>query len=234
VAVAGLIGLLEFYGLAGRTGPRPLVLLGSCLVVLLILASAATKKPDTAAATILAGGLVASFVALLLRADKRDSIISFAWTYAGILYVGWLSHYLVELRRIESGVEWVILALFTTFAVDTCAYFVGKKWGRHRLAPQISPGKTREGAVAGIFGGMAAAWAISSLLALPLNSIQGLLLGLVVSMMAQIGDLTESMFKRAAGVKDSGRLMPGHGGLLDRVDSILLAGVAVYYFVQLL
>jgi len=149
----------------------------------------------------------------------------------GILYVGWLLSLLVTLR-IEAGREWVFLALFTTFGSDTAAYFIGKAFGRHKLAPGISPGKTWEGAIAGVFGGVIISllFILSTPLQLPLGYGQAVLLGVLISVFGQLGDLAESLLKRNAGVKDSGGLMPGHGGLLDRMDSVVLAGVVVYLY----
>lgn len=231
VAIAAVIGVLEFYRLARHADAQPLTLLGCIWAAALVFSPVATSLPDRTTLAVLGGGLLACLISLLARRDKKGSLATLAWTVAGVAYVGWFSQYLVALRTLDSGRNWVVLALLTTFATDTSAYFVGRAWGRHRLAPDVSPGKTREGAVAGLLGGMAAAWALSSLLHLPVSTWQSLLLGLLISVFAQLGDLTESLFKRSAGVKDSGGLLPGHGGLLDRIDSILLAGFAVYYYV---
>jgi phosphatidate cytidylyltransferase len=103
--------------------------------------------------------------------------------------------------------------------------------GRHKLAPGISPGKTWEGAIAGVFGAIISSLLLVTLLSLPLSYGQAILLGLLVSIFGQLGDLTESLFKRNMGVKDSGRLIPGHGGVLDRMDSVVFAGIVVYYYV---
>jgi phosphatidate cytidylyltransferase len=153
---------------------------------------------------------------------------------AGILYVGWLLGYLVALRGFEDGRNWIFLALFATFGSDTAAFFIGRALGRHPLAPRISPAKTWEGAVAGVAGAIL----VSLFFILPtpltlshhLNWAQAIVLGLLVSVFGQLGDLIESLLKRTVGVKDSGKLIPGHGGVLDRMDSIVFAGVVVYYF----
>ena len=168
---------------------------------------------------------------LLLRPQKEEAFTRWAWTIAGILYVGWLLSYLVALRGLDAGRDWVFFALFTTFASDTTAFFTGRAWGRHRLAPNVSPGKTWEGAIAGVFGAIVVSLVLVMLLSLPLNYWQAVLLGLVVSIFGQLGDLVESLFKRNMGVKESGKSMPGHGGFLDRMDSVAFAGVVVYYYV---
>lgn len=232
-SIIGVIGVIEFYNISGP-GHKPLMLLGCMWTALLILSPMSNSGLGSAGAAVLAAGLIASFIWLLAGRDKQLSLSAFVWTLAGVLYVGWLLRYLVAIRTFDDGRNWVILALLITFATDTAAYFVGRTWGRHKLAPQISPGKTKEGAIGGLAGGMAAAWLLASVLHLPLSNWKALLLGLLVSIFAQVGDLTESMFKRSAGVKDSGRIMPGHGGILDRIDSILLAGIVVYYYVMIL
>ncbi len=139
------------------------------------------------------------------------------------------------LRGLPDGRNWVFLALFTTFASDTFAFFVGRTWGRHRLAPHISPKKTWEGSVGGASGAALTGmlFTLPTPLQLPFTIWSAALLGLAVSMFGQLGDLTESLLKRNAGVKDSGNLIPGHGGALDRMDSVIFAGVVVYYFVVL-
>ena len=125
------------------------------------------------------------------------------------------------------------LALFTTFGSDTAAFFIGKAWGKHRLAPNISPGKTWEGVIAGLLGAIIVSllFTIPTPLHLNLRYWQAIILGLLVSIFGQAGDLVESLLKRNMGVKDSGKLLPGHGGFLDRMDSIVFASVVVYYFV---
>jgi phosphatidate cytidylyltransferase len=151
--------------------------------------------------------------------------------------------YLVALRSLDDGRNWIFFVLFITFASDTAAYFVGRTWGRHKMAPKISPAKTWEGCIGGIAGA-----ALISLAFLPahystainpvhlpvLNIWSAMLLAAAVSIFGQAGDLVESLFKRNMGAKDSGRLLPGHGGVLDRVDSIAFAGIMIYYFVWLI
>jgi phosphatidate cytidylyltransferase len=122
-----------------------------------------------------------------------------------------------------------VLALFTVFGTDTAAFFVGKAFGRHRMAPRISPGKTWEGAAAGLLAGVAVALLLDALFGLPLALWAAALVGAGVGMVAHGGDLVESALKRYVGAKDTGRLIPGHGGILDRLDSVVLSLVLVYY-----
>jgi phosphatidate cytidylyltransferase len=166
---------------------------------------------------------------LIFRRQKEGAFIGWAWTIAGILYVGWLLSYFVALRGLDDGRNWVFLALATNFASDTTAFLVGRALGRHKLAPAISPGKTWEGTIAGFFGAIIVSLPFTMLL--PISYWQAVVLGFLVSLFGQLGDLVESLFKRNMGVKDSGRLLPGHGGALDRIDSVVFTGVVVYYYV---
>jgi phosphatidate cytidylyltransferase len=168
---------------------------------------------------------------LVLLPQKEGVFSGWAWVMGGILYVGWLLGILVALR-LEAGRDWVFLVLFATFGSDTAAFFVGRTWGKHKLAPRISPGKTWEGAVAGVIGGVIIGllFTIATPLQLPLSYWEAVLLGVLISVFGQFGDLAESLLKRSTGVKDSGSLMPGHGGLLDRMDSVVFAGVVVYLY----
>jgi phosphatidate cytidylyltransferase len=177
--------------------------------------------------------VVLSLIGLLSRRQKEGAFTSWAWTIAGILYVGWLLSHLVALRGLDAGRNWVFFALFTTWASDTTAFFIGRKLGRHKLAPNISPGKTWEGATGGILGAIIVSilFFTATPFHLPLTYWQAIPLSILVSIFGQVGDLVESLLKRNMGVKDSGKLMPGHGGILDRMDSIIFAGIVVYYYV---
>lgn len=185
----------------------------------------------------MAAAVALSLIMLVFLPKKEGLFSSWAWMLGGALYIGWLLSYLIALRLEpgtvafpNAGRDFVFLALFTTFGSDTAAYFVGKAIGRHKLAPQISPGKTWEGAIAGVFGAIIVTllFTFNSPWQLPLSWWQAILLGLAISVFGQLGDLVESLLKRNCGVKDSGTLMPGHGGLLDRMDSVVFAGVVVY------
>ena len=230
IATAGVLAAFEFYKMVALSKVRPLTYLGLIWVLLFILSphfNYGFLKP-----LLLTSGVVISLIWLLLRPQKEGAFSSWVWTIAGIFYIGWLLSYLVALN-LEGGRNWVFFALLTIFASDIAAFFVGRALGRHRLAPSISPGKTWEGAIGGIFGAIILSlfFTLSTPLGLPLSYGQAILLGLLVSVFGQLGDLVESLLKRNMGVKDSGRLLPGHGGALDRIDSVVFAGVVVYYYV---
>ncbi len=152
---------------------------------------------------------------------------------ACILYVGVLFSSIIALRGVEGGRDWVFIGLLSTFAVDTGAYAVGKAIGRHKLAPRISPGKTREGAVGGWVAGVGAVLALNGAFDTGVSAATILPFALAMPVLAQAGDLFESWMKRRMGVKDASGLLPGHGGFLDRMDSVLFVMPALYLFVRL-
>lgn len=151
-------------------------------------------------------------------------------TVLGILYIGIFLSYIIGIRQIEYG-GWLVIFLFSIiWTNDTFAYFIGKGLGNIKLAPQISPNKTVEGAIGGIIGGLAAALIFNLFLFKRLDLINAILLALVLGILCQLGDLFESMLKRSAGVKDSGSIIPGHGGVLDRIDSAIIPLPFFYYY----
>ena len=229
VAIWGVLAVFEFYRMVAGAKVPPLTYFGLIWTLLFILSP--HFNYDTLIPLLLTSAVILSLIWLLLRRQKEEAFISWAWTIAGILYVGWLLSYLVALRGLDAGRDWVFFALFTTFGSDTAAFFAGRALGRHHLAPSISPGKTWEGAIAGVFGAIIVSLLLVTLLSLPLGYGQAILLGLIVSIFGQLGDLVESLLKRNMGVKESGKLLPGHGGVLDRMDSVVFAGIVVYYYV---
>jgi phosphatidate cytidylyltransferase len=241
-AVWGLLAAFEFFRMTAVTKVLPLTIFGLIWTLLFILSSNSDLRSllqphfDLSLLTtlLLTSAVVLSLVLALFSPQKEEAFISWAWTVAGILYVGWLLSYLVVLRGLDgdAGRGWLFLALFATFGSDTTAYFVGRALGRHRLAPRISPGKTWEGAIAGLFGAIIISllFTLPTPLQLPLSYGWAILLGILVSIFGQLGDLAESLLKRHTGVKESGSLMSGHGGLLDRMDSVVFAGVVVYFY----
>ena len=179
----------------------------------------------------LALGVAALFVPLILRGDPEAGLRDWTWAVPGIAYIGFLGAHLVLLRELDDDGKWVFLAVLGTWASDTFSYFAGRAFGRHHPVPKISPGKTDEGFIAGYAGGFASIIVLDTALDLPMSTVEAALLGLLFPAAAMIGDLAESLIKRGAGVKDTSELVPGHGGLLDRLDSILFTVPLVYYFV---
>jgi len=234
VAIWGLLAVSEFYRMVTASKVPPLTYFGLIWTLLFILSphhGIILPQIDYAILMplLLASAVILPLIWVLIRRQK--AFTSWAWTVAGILYIGWLLSHLVGLRGLDDGRNWVFLALFTNAASDTAAFFIGRAWGRHRLAPKISPGKTWEGAIAGVLGAIIASLILVTLLNLPISYGQAIFLGLLVSIFGQLGDLAESLFKRKLGAKDSGKLLPGHGGFLDRVDSVVFTSIVVYYYV---
>ena len=231
IAIAGIMAAFEFYRMVSAAKVLPLTYFGMAWALLFIISPHFNLEFRTP--LLLSSSMVISIIWLLLRRHKAEAFTSWAWTIAGILYVGWLLSHIVALRGLDDGRNWVFFVFLTTIASDTAAFFIGRALGKHQLAPQISPGKTREGAIAGIFGAIIISllFIMPTPLRLPLGYGQAILLGLLVSVFGQIGDLAESLLKRDMKVKDSGKMLPGHGGVLDRIDSIVFAGVVVYYYV---
>jgi len=160
-------------------------------------------------------------------------IFRLGWQMVGIIYIPLLLGHLVLLRQLPDGRGWVFLVLFAVMACDSLAYFTGVSFGRHKLYPQVSPKRSIEGSLGGLVGACLGVW-LAALLFLP-NFTTGhvIMVGLLLGCAGQIGDLFESLLKRACGVKDSGGIFPGHGGILDRLDSLLFAFPLAYYLARL-
>lgn len=225
VVVAGLVALHEFYGMARAL--RPLVLAGYTGLLLALL-GAQLDGPSW----MLAGFLTTLALAFLLKgiSETRQSLtVAVATTVVGVAWVGLGLAYVVLLRALpEHGRLAVFTVLLAVFGADTLAYFTGRLVGRHKMAPVLSPGKTWEGLAASTVGAV-----FVSFFALYhqhfLSIWQSLVLGAVIAVAAPVGDLFESAVKRDFGVKDSGRLLAGHGGVLDRLDAHLFAAAAAFY-----
>jgi len=148
----------------------------------------------------------------------------------GLLYVSLLFAHFVLLHRMAGGRAWVLFTLVAVYFGDTTAFYIGRAWGRRKLAPRISPSKTWEGGLGAVGGSLAGAVIFEALFFPQLPTVHAITLGVGIGVVGQLGDLFESLIKRSAKVKDSGMLIPGHGGFLDRVDSILFASPFVYYY----
>ena len=238
IAAAALAGTYEFYHMASFDSREPLLYLGLLWALALVL-SPHYRNSDLLPIVVTAAILV-SLGCLLVRPSREKAFHQWAWTIVGALYVGWMLSYWLSLRGLEDGRNWVYLAMLTTFANDTTAYFIGRARGKHKLAPAISPAKTWEGAIGGLVGAVIGAAVIAMVLRIISVELgapfafrywQIIVLGFLVGLFAQLGDLVESLLKRQMGVKESGNLLPGHGGVLDRFDSLIFVGAVVYYYV---
>ena len=223
---AAITALREVFGLAARAGAPPVRAPGMAVGA----AAVAAAAFDGALALALFGaGMVVVLGAALYRAPAADAGRAFAVTGAGAAYIALPLAALVLLRDRPMGLEWAAVAFIAVFAADACAYFTGKAFGRRKMAPSVSPGKTWEGAAGGLAGAILAALALTALTDIPFHAGAAIGLGVGVGALSQAGDLLESKLKRLADAKDSGAVLPGHGGLLDRLDSLLPVFALVYY-----
>lgn len=236
ITVAALWAATELFLMARRAGFTPTWWIGlpgtAALTLSPLFADRAPVSLGSLALTLI---LIASLGQLVRRAGTSPRAFQeFLLTLSGTLYLGWLFSYLIWLRFLPEGRSLVALLLLATFAADTAAYGIGRRWGKRKLAPAVSPNKTWEGAIGGLTIGALAALALIWLLALPFAWWPGLWLGCLMILAGQLGDLAESAIKRGLQAKDAGALIPGHGGILDRADSLLLGAVVLYYTVRVL
>lgn len=229
VAVAVLC--LWEYGMIMAIGGRPVQRWVGLLCGAALAASAALGAP---LGLVLAG--VITLVMLREMAQKEHSLDRLSLTLLGCLLLGWMPAHLALIRDLRpDGRAFAFLFFVAVWVMDTAAYFVGRAFGRHKLAESLSPKKTWEGAVAGFAAAIGVAFAfraggLHSVLSVP----QTLALGALIGVLGQLSDLAESLLKRAVGAKDSGALLPGHGGIMDRFDSFILCSPAVYYYLTLI
>ncbi len=237
VAGAALVGLWEFHRLALALKARPNLPLGALWTLAFVVNGQIASQHGSLAPHIIGAGLIVTLAWALARRRGASFLRSWLLTAAGPLYVGFLLSHALLLREggngLYDGRAWLLYALFATFATDTGAYLVGRAFGRHRLAPTISPSKTWEGALGGLVLAAGASMGLCALLDLPVATWLQPVLGLALGVVAQGGDMLESLLKRRAGVKDAGGLLPGHGGLLDRMDSLLLTIPVTHYSLAL-
>ena len=177
----------------------------------------------------------------LLRRDGELAVFHISTTILGVFYVAWLGSHIILLRQLGEGVEgtdlggfFVLLAFVLTWGADTGAYFVGNAFGKKKLLPRVSPGKSVEGAVGGVAVAIMIAFIARATIVPLLTVVDALVLGLTAPVMAVLGDLVESLMKRDVRIKDTSHALPGHGGMLDRFDSVLFVAPLVYYYLRFL
>lgn len=228
ILTAVVVSLLEYYALAKKTGLSLPVWLGMLFGGLIVASSYNFSFPYMLAVLFLVVAL--SLLYFMLHYEPQASVFASTGIFiTGLLYLAFFLSHLVLIRRLATGRLWVLFLLAVVFAGDTASYYVGTFFGRHKLYPRVSPGKTIEGSVAGLVASAGAAYLMKMYFFPWLTMEQIIFLALSLGVAAQIGDLVESMFKRAAHVKDSGNLLPGHGGLLDRIDGVILAAPVLFY-----
>ena len=247
-ALVAIIITYELHNMMLHSGYRPLIPVSLGLSVLLLLAAMFPPQQLLILEIGFGAALLISFPWLFFRKKLDGAVVDWSLTLALAMYIGFPLSYFLLLRGYDAsvwrgfssgmwvylprGVWWLLMVLLGVWGFDAAAFFTGRAFGRHKLAPRISPGKTWEG----VFGGF-----VLSIVAGLLLTVQPLgvpwylaiVLGILVGIAAVLGDLAESLIKRQTHVKDSGQFMPGHGGLLDRVDSLLFAVIVVYFFALL-
>ncbi len=169
---------------------------------------------------------------------RDQAATDFGVTLGGVFYIGWLGAYFISIRNLNQGQWWLLVILAGVMFADSGAYFIGKRFGRHKLSPRLSPHKTWEGYFGGILIGVPLTILFATLFQMAAGSsssitpLRGALVGVVMAVVPTLGDLGESMIKRQMGVKDSGNILPGHGGVFDRIDAWLWAVVIGYYMIS--
>ncbi len=234
------LGISEFYRMMMDRGLRPSGRLG--LAMALVLVALSYTGTPTQTNLLFTGGLLLIFCSELLRSAGERGIEPMAVTLFGILYVGWLSVHLLFLRELPRGLgqdyaqgaAYVWFAFFVTWACDTAAYGFGLWLGRRRLLPAVSPKKSVEGSLGGLAAAIVAAHVARLWFAPFLDVFHATVLGAGVGVFAQVGDLAESLLKRVSGTKDASTLLPGHGGVLDRFDSLYFSAPLVYYYLKMI
>ncbi len=233
VVGAALLALSEFYRLhfrEARATPAPVLGLGAAVLLLTSL-----QWPGLIAERTVLVLTVVAVLVLRLRStqDLRQSLADSAVVAFGVLYVALTLGHVLLTRALADGEFLVLFLVLVTWAGDTGAYYTGMGFGRHRLAPVLSPNKTVEGLVGGLALAVGAAFLARTWFLPRLNAADCLATGLLLTVAGVAGDLAESALKRGAGVKDTGTVIPGHGGMLDRLDSLLFTAPAFYYYMTL-
>lgn len=226
------IGLLEFCRMAI---PSLKVYTRVVACTGLFLPLAASTGNGSAVAAALVGTLLLLFLLVLFQFDDIKAAASDASTLVlGVVYVPLLLAHLVLLRSTEYGIQWLFLLLVIVMAGDTAAFYVGSTIGKRRLYPEVSPKKSIEGSLGGLIGSVCGALIAHATFFPELAVVDAIIAAIILGLLGQLGDLFESLLKRCYGVKDSGTIIPGHGGILDRLDSIIFAAPVAYYYVSLL
>ena len=230
VHLAVVIGLVEFYWITLRDDPVWMRVLGVVLGLVTSATMVWCPRPEATTAMLTIATLTATLLHLVRFGDLPTAAARAGLMVFGLLYVALLLTPIALLKRLPQGSDWIFLVLTVTWFSDTGAYFSGRALGRHKLYPAISPGKSIEGAVGGLLSSVGAA-VLANLWYMPeLGWVDGVLIASVGGALGQAGDLVESMIKRGYGVKDSGWILPGHGGLLDRIDALLFSAPYTYLY----
>lgn len=234
-----IIGLMEFYQLVKKKGVKPFQGIGmitGLIIILLAYFNNSVLFPIDIGLFGLVLTFFLIFVLQIIQVGVTDVLVNVSVTFVGVFYVAGLMSHFILLRHMSHPIlpgEYAIwLGLICTWSADTCAYFVGNSLGRRPLASSISPNKTVEGFLGGVLGSGLAG--VIFAVVISMNYFKVLIIALLIGLVGQLGDLFQSALKRDVGVKDSGNVIPGHGGILDRFDSALFTLPLTYYLINLL
>jgi phosphatidate cytidylyltransferase len=230
--LVALAGLDEFYRMAlpARRGEGRLAALLGASAIFTVFAG----NPVFPLMALTCLVLAFSLIALFRLQDIHQAAADAALVLMGFLYVPLLLSHLVMIRMLPHGVSWLFLIMVIVMTGDSAAYYVGSSFGKTKLYPAVSPKKSVEGSLGGLAGSIAGAFLARAIFFPELSPFDCIATALLLGVLGQLGDLFESLIKRSCGVKDSGFIIPGHGGILDRLDSILFAGPAAYYYAYFL
>jgi len=231
------LSMKEFFGLAERKGASPLKPVAIFFGLVLSWDFYLTGSKFS---PIIISVFMLSVLLWELYRRRGSAILNISTTFLGFFYIAFLLSYLIQIRELPrsldipyiSGGRWIFLILIVVWTCDTAAYFVGSRVGRHQLSPKISPKKTVEGAVAGFLASLLFAFLSRLTFIRYLSLLDCLVIGFIVGLLGQFSDLVESLFKRDAGVKDASSIIPGHGGVLDRFDTIILIAPVIYFYLR--
>jgi phosphatidate cytidylyltransferase len=217
------LALSEFYSMYNVSGK----LKYACFFLGISILGVSFFLKDQLLNSIIVSVIVIMVIRLLVKRDPVSSLSDISAPVVGLIYVPVLCSFQMQIR--QSGPEWIILLYGTVWASDSMAYYIGKGIGKKKLYKEVSPNKTVEGAVGSLLGGVIGALVLKLIVVRHLTISSAVFIGIMIGIVAIIGDLVESMFKRDAGVKDSGVIVPGHGGMLDKLDGVLFAGPVLYW-----
>jgi len=229
ITICGGVAVYEYLSMSSPKAEQKFIFPGVLLGIFPLVAVSLWGVPAVIA-SLFAAFCILIFITLGAYPTLDNGLAFLARLWLGIFYIGFCAAHLIMLRSFPQGIYWLLVLTAVTVFSDTGAYYIGRGLGKTKLYPALSPGKTRAGAVGGLIGGMLGGLGAALFFLEGVNLVVVGILALFLSGVGIIGDLIESLTKRVSGVKDSGQILPGHGGLLDRCDSLLLSAPVLYYF----
>ncbi len=235
VMAAAAVGQYEFYRMAQARGSHPLVVLGISLGALIVLGFSHPLIPVMGGSSfpVAASMLLIMIVRLISPRSVDSALEDISATFLGVIYVAMLFAFQVAIRTGTDGKQWLVFLYLVIWASDIGAYSIGIPYGKHRLYEKISPKKSIEGLLGALVASVVMALVCRVWFIPQIGIGESIAVALLLTVVGTVGDFVESLFKRAAGAKDSGSIIPGHGGMLDRMDSMLFAAPVLYYYLRM-